>query len=60
MRKFGLNLYLTDDKWFARFPSLEPRKKGGLNFSGQCHDVIENKWWENVSFRPCHDVDENK
>jgi hypothetical protein len=34
--------------------------KGELNFVGKCHDLIENKWWKNVAFWPCHDVDENK
>jgi hypothetical protein len=41
-------------------PSEEVRgKKGDPKFTGKCHDVIENTWWENVTFRPCHDVDEN-
>ena len=35
------------------------RKAGETEFEGNYHDVVENKGWKNVRWRPCHDVDEN-
>jgi len=35
------------------------KNAGGKN-EGMSHDIIENTCRKNVSFMPCHDVDENK
>ena len=35
-------------------------KTRGGKYEGIFSDVVENKWWKNVGFRPFHDVDENK
>ena len=52
--------HVIDFKLVSRFRGENGRKKGELEFPGKCHDVIENTWWKNVTFRPCHDIDENK
>jgi hypothetical protein len=35
-------------------------KKRGPQNEGKSHDVIENKWWKNVSLCVFHNVVENK
>jgi len=35
-------------------------KKRGFKFEGKSAEVIENKWWKNVSFWPSAEVVENK
>lgn len=52
--------YVIDFKQVIEWREVSARKKGNLKIEGICHDVIENTWWKNVAFRPCHDIDDNK
>ena len=52
------NLISLKNKELGNLGGKRGGTQGAPRNEGMSHDVIENTWRKNVSFMPCHDVDE--
>jgi hypothetical protein len=59
IKGIGTKMEVIESKRFIKNIGRGEREAGDPPYAGKSHYVDENKWCKNVSFGPCHYVNEN-